>query len=109
MSLFSFPVINPGKKKKRKKKIKREKRKKRNTNQTDRDAALHGWIRVTVGLSPWEHCSAINKKINKPFYLFIFPSLPSSFDFSSASGNAASIRKLCRGSVCKGRVCKGLL
>lgn len=54
MPHFYFSVINPGKEKRRKKK-------KRNTNQTARDAALHGWIRVTVGLSPWEHCSAINK------------------------------------------------
>lgn len=36
---------------------------------------MHGWIRLTVGLSPWEHYFAINKKINKPAYLFIFPSL----------------------------------
>lgn len=73
MSHFSFPVINPGKEKRREKKMKQ---------QPVRDAALHGWIRVTVGLSPWEHYSAINKKINKPFYLFIFPSLPKPFDFS---------------------------
>lgn len=52
-----------------------KRREKINTNQTVRDAALHGWIRVTVGLSPWEHYSAINKKINKPFiYLFSLPS-----------------------------------
>lgn len=57
---------------------------------------MHGWIRVTVGLSPWEHYSAINKKINKPFYLFIFPSLPKPFDFSSpASGSPAPFRQLC--------------
>lgn len=52
-----------------------KRREKINANQTVRDAALHGWIRVTVGLSPWEHYSAINKKINKPFiYLFSLPS-----------------------------------
>lgn len=82
MSHFSFPVTNLGK----------DEKKKRNTNQTVRDAALHGWIRVTVGLSPWEHYSAINKKINKLFYLFIFPSFPKSFDFSPASGSLAPSR-----------------
>lgn len=66
-----------------------KRREKRNTDQTVRDGALHSWIRVTVGLSPWEHYSVITKMINKPFYLFIFCSLPKFFDFSSASGSPA--------------------